>query len=85
MTKARDISEYGGEKGIGNPVGDANEIFSWVGTAVTVTSNLTLDTSNSGPSGSYVFIREPQLDIETGIGLTVGSGRILIVDSMNLP
>lgn len=82
MTKARDISRFGNERGIGLPVqtGDSAGLFISVSTATTVTSNTTL--SAGGP---YFVAKEKSLDVEVGSNLTVDTGNTLVVNSLLLP
>jgi hypothetical protein len=82
MTKARDISRFGDERGVGSPVpsGDPGGIFTSVSTASTVTSNTNL--SSGGP---YILAQEKDLHVETGIDLTVGDGKTLVINSLQLP
>jgi hypothetical protein len=82
MTKARDISRFGDERGVGSPVpsGDPGGIFTIVSTAATVTSNTNL--SSGGP---FIVAQEKDLHIETGVDLTVGDGKTLVVNSLLLP
>ena len=80
MTKARNISRFGDDKGVGSAVGDTNKIFASVGTASTVTSNIVLDSP-----GPFIVAQEKELHIETGIGVTVEVNRTLIVNSMLIP
>jgi hypothetical protein len=83
MSKARDISRFGDERGIGEPTstaGDPGALFASVSTTATVTSDTTLSTG-----GPYFFFKEKNLDVETGINLTVGLDKNLVVDSLLLP
>jgi len=82
MSKARDISRFGDERGVGSPIqtGDPGGIFASVSTTATVTSDTNL--SSGGP---YIVIQEKDLHVETGINLTVGDGKNLVVDSLQLP
>jgi hypothetical protein len=82
MTKARDISRFGDERGVGSPVpsGDPGGIFTIVSTAATVTSNTNL--SSGGP---FIVAQEKDLHVETGVVLTVGDGKTLVVNSLLLP
>jgi hypothetical protein len=82
MSKARDISRFGDERGIGEPTstGDPGSLFASVSTTATVTSDTTLSTG-----GPYFFFKEKNLDVETGINLTVGLDKNLVVDSLLLP
>ena len=82
MSKARDISKFGDERGVGSPIqtGDPGSIFASVSTAATVTSNT--DLSSGGP---FIVAQEKDLHVETGIDLTVGDGKTLVVNSLQLP
>jgi hypothetical protein len=80
MTKARNISRFGDNKGVGSALGDTNKIFASVSTASTVTSNIVLDSP-----GPFIVAQEKELHIETGIGVTVEVNRTLIVNSMLIP
>lgn len=82
MSKARDISRFGDERGIGEPTstGDPGALFASVSTTATVTSDTTLSTG-----GPYFVFKEKNLDVETGINLTVGLDKNLVVDSLLLP
>ena len=82
MSKARDISRFGDERGIGEPTstGDPGSLFASVSTTATVTSDTTLSTG-----GPYFFFKEKNLDVETGINLTVGLDKNLVIDSLLLP
>lgn len=89
ITAASFVGDGGGLTGVGGgagePTGDVDELFSYVSVAGTVTANITLDTSNSGASSSYVLISQSEMHIETGIALTVGSGKALVINSLVLP
>jgi hypothetical protein len=82
MSKARDISKFGDERGVGSPVssGDPGGIFTSVSTTATVTSNTNL--SSGGP---FIVAQEKDLHVETGIDLTVGDGKTLVINSLQLP
>ena len=70
--------------GVGQPVGDADLLFSWVSAATTITQNLVFDTVNSGPGGTYVFSIIPNITINSGIGVTVGAGKTFVIDVLRL-
>ena len=82
MSKARDISRFGDERGIGEPTstGDPGALFASVSTTATVSSDTTLNTG-----GPYFVFKEKNLDVETGINLTVGLDKNLVVNSLQLP
>lgn len=69
---------------IGNPVGDKDLLFSWVAAAATVTQSITFDTTNSGPGDSYIFSIIPTITIPTGIAVTVGVGKTLVIDALQV-
>jgi len=79
-----DVSISGGGGGIGQAVGDSDGLFSWVGVAATITSSITLDTSNAGTDQSYIITTQPTITIDTGVGVTVGVGKTWITDILNL-
>jgi hypothetical protein len=89
ITAASFVGDGGGLTGVGGgtgePTGDVDELFNFVSTAATVTANITFDTTNAGASSSYVLISQSEMHIETGIALTVGSGKSLVVNSLILP
>lgn len=69
---------------IGNPVGDKDLLFSWVSAAATVTQSITFDTTNSGPGDSYIFSIIPTITVPTGIAVTVGVGKTLVIDALQV-
>ena len=82
MSKARDISRFGDERGIGEPTSteDPGALFASVSTTATVSSDTTLSTG-----GPYFVFTEKNLDVETGVNLTVGLDKNLVVNSLQLP
>lgn len=83
-TNTIDVSISGGG-GIGEKVsGDANDLFTWVAAAATVTSSITFDTSNSGTVDSYVVTVVPNITVASGIGVTVGAGKTLVIDVLQI-
>jgi len=50
-----------------------------------ITSNITFDTTNSGTSNSYILLADKTMIIESGIGVTIGSGKVLLIDAFGLP
>jgi hypothetical protein len=84
-TNTIDISISGGGGGIGQKVtGDNDNLFTWVAAAATVTGNITFDTTNSGNTNSYVLTAVPIVTVANGIGVTVGAGKTLIIDVLQL-
>jgi hypothetical protein len=70
--------------GFGIPVNDADRLFNYVSASSTVTANLVLDTTNAGLSSSYVFTVSPTITVASGIGVTVQTGKTLIIDVLKI-
>ena len=83
-TNTIDISISGGGGGVGQKVNDVDGIFSWVAAAATVTGNITFDATNSGSEDSYVISVIPNITIANGIGVTVGAGKTLVIDVLQI-
>ena len=50
-----------------------------------VTSNIVFDTTTSGGSDSFILLKENKMTINTGIGVTIGDGKLLIINAFDLP
>ena len=77
----------GGGGGIGTVINYADSTpspFSYIDAEVTVTSNLNLDTTNAGATTSYVVSVVPNVIIGSGIAVTVGVGKTMVIDILNL-
>ena len=89
-TKTVDISIAGGGGGgggIGTVINYADSTpspFSYIDAEVTVTSNLNLDATNAGATTSYVVSVVPNITIASGIAVTVGTGKTMVIDILNL-
>jgi len=70
--------------GFGIPVNDADKLFNYVSAAGTVTANLVLDTTNAGVNSSYVIAATPTITVSSGIGVTVQTGKTLVIDVLRL-
>jgi hypothetical protein len=70
--------------GVGKKVNDADDIFTWVAAAATVTADITFDTTNSGSVDSYVVSLIPNITVANGIGVTVGTGKTLVIDVLQI-
>jgi len=70
--------------GFGTPVNDTDKLFNYVSAAGTVTANLVLDTTNAGVNSSYVFTATPTITVSSGIGVTVQTGKTLVIDVLRL-
>lgn len=79
------ISGSGGGGGFGaQTVENTNNIFGYVVGVSTITQNITFDQSNSGVGTSYVITAIPTVEIASGVAVTVGSGKTMIIDILNL-
>ena len=77
----------GGGGGIGTAVKDANDNdtpFTYIDRFTSVTSDLVLDTTTAGLSTSYVVSVVPNITITNGIGVTVGTGKTLVIDVLKI-
>ena len=77
----------GGGSGLGTAINYADgsqSPFSYIDAEVTVTSNLNLDATNAGATTSYVVSVVPNIIIGSGIAVTVGVGKTMIIDILNL-
>lgn len=70
--------------GVGQPTGDADGLFNYVAAAATVTQSITFDTTNAGNYNSYVVAVVPNITIASGIGITVGVGKTMVIDVLQI-
>ena len=78
----------GGGGGLGTAVkyadGATPTPFSWIPSTATVDSNLTLDADNAGMTTSYVVSVIPNITVNSGVAVTVGSGKTMIIDVLQI-
>ena len=77
----------GGGGGLGTAVkyeDSTSTPFSWIPSTATVDSNLTLDTDNAGMTTSYVVSVIPNITVNSGVAVTVGSGKTMIIDVLQI-
>ena len=83
-----DVSISGsGGGGIGTAINytDGNATpFSYIDPEVTVGEDLMLDDTTAGTSDTYVVSIIPQINIASGIAVTVGSGKTMIIDVLQI-
>ena len=81
------ISGSGGGGGIGTAInyedGTASP-FSYIDPEVTVGEDLMLDDTTAGTSDTYVVSIIPQLNIASGLAVTVGSGKTMVIDVLQI-
>ena len=81
------ISGSGGGGGIGTAInysdGTASP-FSYIDPEVTVGEDLMLDDTSAGTSDTYIVSVIPQINIASGIAVTVGSGKTMVIDVLQI-
>ena len=82
------ISGSGGGGGLGTAInysdGETASPFSYIGNSVKVTENLAINTSNAGGNTSYVVTVIPNVEISSGVAVTVGTGKTMIIDVLKI-
>ncbi len=83
-----DVSISGsGGGGIGTAINYADDTaspFSYIDKTVHVAENMLLDTSNAGTNPSYIVSVIPDVVIASGIAVTVGSGKSMVIDVLQI-
>jgi hypothetical protein len=70
--------------GVGQPTGDADGLFNYVAAAATVTQSITFDTTNAGNYDSYIVSVIPNITVASGIAVTVGLGKTMVIDVLRI-
>ena len=88
-TRTVDISiAGGGGGGIGTAIKYSDETtdspFSYIEPSAIVEENLDLTTTNAGVTSTYVVSVVPTINIASGVALTVGSGKSMVIDVLQL-
>ena len=86
-----DISISGsasGGGGLGTAInysdGETSTPFSYIGHSVQVSENLAINTSNAGGNESFVVSVIPNIVVNSGVAVTVGSGKTMIIDVLQI-
>lgn len=85
-----DISISGGGGGSGglgtaiNYTSGAKSPFSYFDRYVTISENIVLDTTTAGVNTSIIVVVSPNVEIASGVGVTVGAGKTMIIDILNI-
>ena len=84
-----DVSISGsGGGGIGTAINYSDDTtatpFSYIDQTAYITENLVLDTTNSGTDPSFIITIVPEIVVNTGIALTVGAGKTMVIDVLQL-
>jgi len=81
------ISGSGGGGGIGTGINysdDTSSPFSYIDKTAHVSEDLMLDTTKAGTSPSYIVSVIPDIVIASGIAVTVGSGKTMVIDVLQI-
>ena len=81
------ISGSGGGTGLGTAINYSDETaspFSYIDKTRNITENMLFDTTNSGTSAGYVFTTNPEIIVNSGIAITVGSGKTVVIDVLQI-
>ena len=83
-----DVSISGsGGGGLGTAINYADGTsspFSYIDPEATVTEDMLLDDTSAGTSDTYIVSVIPQINIASGVAVTVGSGKTMIVDVLQI-
>ena len=77
----------GGGGGLGTAIDYANGTatpFSYIDRETNVTADLLLDTSTAGTSDSYIVSVVPNITVNSGVAVTVGAGKSMIIDVLQI-
>ena len=77
-----DLTGVGG--GVGRPTGDVDRLFNYVAAAATITRNIAFDETNAGNYNSYVVSVVPNITVASGIAVTIGVGKTMIIDILKI-
>ena len=88
-SKTVDISiAGGGGGGLGTAIKYSDEAtnspFSYIDRTAEVTENMLLDTSSAGESESIIVSVIPNIEINSGVAVTVGTGKTMIIDVLQI-
>ena len=81
------ISGGGGGGGLGTAINYSDNTtspFSFIDAHATVTENMILDTTTAGLSSSYVVSVIPNIEVGAGVAVTVGVGKTMIIDVLQI-
>ena len=81
------ISGGGGGGGLGTAINyeDATTSpFSYIDRYVQVNENLLLDATNAGVNTSIIVSVSPNIEINSGVAVTVGTGKTMIIDALQI-
>ena len=88
-SKTVDISiAGGGGGGLGTAIkyadGATDSPFSYVSKFAQVSEDMLLDSTNAGVDTSYIVAVTPNIEINSGVAVTVGAGKTMIIDVLQI-
>ena len=87
-TKSVDVAiAGGGGGGVGTAIKYADgesSPFTFIDAYQTVDADLNLDATNAGASTSFVVSVVPNVEISSGVAVTVGSGKTMVIDALQI-
>ena len=81
------IAGGGGGGGLGTAINYSDNTaspFSYIDRQATVSENIVFDTTNSGISSSIIISVIPEITIASGIAMTVGAGKTMVIDALQI-
>ena len=89
VAKTVDISiAGGGGGGLGTAIkfsdGATDSPFSYIDAYAEVNENMLLDTTNAGVSTSIIVSVTPNIEIASGVAVTVGAGKTMVIDVLQI-
>ena len=89
VSKTVDISiAGGGGGGLGTAIkfsdGATDSPFSYIDAYAEVNENMLLDTTNAGVSTSIIVSVTPNIEIASGVAVTVGAGKTMVIDVLQI-
>ena len=88
VAKTVDISIAGGGGGLGTAIkysdGATDTPFSYVDAYAQVNENIVFDTTNAGVNTSIVVSVIPNIEINSGVAVTVGAGKTMVIDVLQI-
>ena len=82
------IAGGGGGGGIGTAIKYSDETtdspFSYIEPSAIVEENLDLNTTNAGVTSTYIVSVVPTVNVASGVAVTVGSGKSMIIDVLQI-
>ena len=81
------ISGGGGGGGLGTAISyddSTTSPFSYIDRYVSVDQNIVLDTTNAGVSTSLIVTVSPEVVVSSGVAVTVGAGKTLVIDVLEI-